>query len=176
MGKHSFVNKLMMTLALLALSACSRSNNMQDLQQFVAEVKSRPGAEVEPVPQFEPYEAFSYSAASFRSPFERPIVVELDETATISQNVEPDLDRPREALEEFNLSELRMVGMMMRDNDYSALVQDETGTVHRIRAGNYLGRNHGRVHTITDTRMELTEIVPSGDGGWVERPQTLTLQ
>jgi type IV pilus assembly protein PilP len=66
--------------------------------------------------------------------------------------------------------------MLVRDGNYQALIEDAVGVVHRVSVGNYLGRNHGRIESITDTQVSLIEIVPSGNGGWVERPQTLTLQ
>ena len=42
--------------------------------------------------------------------------------------------------------------------------------------GNYVGRNYGRINSISETQLHIVEIVPSGSGGWMERPQTLTLQ
>jgi type IV pilus assembly protein PilP len=39
-----------------------------------------------------------------------------------------------------------------------------------------MGRNHGRIVGIGERQIDVTEIVPTGDGGWIERPQTLTLQ
>jgi type IV pilus assembly protein PilP len=30
--------------------------------------------------------------------------------------------------------------------------------------------------TIADERIEVVEIVPDGEGGWLERPRTLTLK
>lgn len=167
---------LVLSALLLALAACSRVENFSDLQAFVAEVKSRPGEAVEPVPEFVPYEGFIYSAASMRSPFEIPLTVEEQSAMLVSQNVQPDFDRPREELEEHALSSLTMVGMLVRNDVYQALVEDALGVVHRVHEGNYLGRNHGRIESITETQINLVEIVPSGNGGWVERPQTLTLQ
>ena len=38
-------------------------------RQQVAEIKSRPGERIEPLPEIKPYEAFAYNAASLRSPF-----------------------------------------------------------------------------------------------------------
>ncbi|MCI5105431.1 MAG: pilus assembly protein PilP [Pseudomonadales bacterium] len=160
----------------LLLAACNRVDNFQDLQSFVVEVKSRPGAEVEPVPEFVPYEGFIYSAASMRSPFEVPLIVDGESVALMSQDVEPDFDRPREALENHALSSLNMVGMLVRGGNFQALIEDSFGEVHRVAVGNYMGRNHGRIEEITETQVSLIEIVPSGSGGWVERPQTLTLQ
>lgn len=175
----AFTQPVMRHLVLIALAlllaACSRGGDFQDLEQFVDEVKSRPGAPVEPVPEFEAYEAFTYGAASLRSPFDVPVVIQQGLAAAQSQNVKPDLDRVREPLESFALAELSMVGMMVREEKYIALVQDTAGLVHRVSVGNYLGRNHGRVTLISPTQLDLVEIVPSGDGGWVERPQFLAL-
>lgn len=174
--KHHFGTRLVLSVFLaLALAGCTRTNNFSDLQIFIDEVKARPGAPVEPVPVFEPYEAFSYSAASLRSPFDVPVVIQGGENGQNSRDVAPDLERAREVLEGYALSELTMVGMLERSGSYVALIEDSSGQIHRVSVGNYLGRNHGRVRQITATQLDLTEIVPSGDGGWVERPQSLTL-
>jgi len=163
------------TLFFVMLAACAQPERFSDLSQYVEEVKSRPGGEVEPVPTFEAYEAFTYSAAGLRAPFDVPIAIQLQEAMIASRNVRPDLDRGREPLEDFAMAELHMVGMMERNGLRVALVEDSAGVVHRIQRGNYLGKNHGRVTSISNSQMDLVEIVPSGSGGWVERPQTLPL-
>jgi hypothetical protein len=45
-------------IALFGLSACS--SGMEDLEQKVAEVKSRKSQQIEPVPQIKQFEAFAY--------------------------------------------------------------------------------------------------------------------
>lgn len=160
----------------LLLSACGRTANFSDLQGFVAEVKARPAAQVEPVPVFVPYEGFIYSAASQRSPFDIPLTINGEDAQELALDVQPDFDRQQEPLESQSLSELKMVGMLFRQGVYEALIEDGFGEVHRVGVGNFLGRNYGRVQAITETQISLREIVPSGNGGWVERPQTLTLQ
>ncbi len=178
MGMLSLTSARVPVLLMLSMSlvACQRYNNLADLEAFVAEVKGRPGAEVEPVPEFVPYEGFVYSAASMRSPFVVPMVIDAESATVLSQDVEPDFERPREPLESQSLSEMSMVGMLFRGNKYEALVEDAFGEVHRVGIGNYLGRNHGRIENISERQVNIIEIVPSGSGGWVERPQTLTLQ
>ena len=52
---------------------------------------------------------------------------------------------------------------------------DGEGGVHRVRVGNYLGKNHGKIVSATETSVEVIEIVPSGVGGWLERPRTIKL-
>ncbi|NKB33404.1 MAG: pilus assembly protein PilP [Pseudomonadales bacterium] len=160
----------------LLLAACSRTNNLSDLQGFVDEVKSRPGAVVEPVPEFVPYEAFIYGAASLRSPFEVPMQIDPNSNVVLNQDIEPDFDRAREPLESQALSELAMVGVLERGGVYQALIEDAFGEVHRVGIGNFLGRNYGRINFISSNQINIRTIVPSGSGGWVERPQSLTLQ
>lgn len=166
------------TLCLLcvALSACGGNDGMEDLQNYIVEVSLRPGGPVEPMPQFLPYEAFTYSAASMRSPFDVPIMAGTSAAQEPTSEVKPDFDRTPEELEAFALANLTMVGMITRGNTTIALIRDENGMIHRVGRGNYLGRNHGRIMNVAPSEVEITEIVPSGDGGWVERPRTLVIQ
>jgi len=160
----------------LLLAACGRQTAMDDLQQFIVEVSLRPGGPIEPMPEFQPYEVFTYSAASMRSPFDVPIMAGTGAAEAPVNLVQPDFDRTPEVLEDFALTDLTMVGMITRDRTYIALIRDMNGTLHRVGVGNYMGRNHGRIARVTSGEVELVEIVPAGDGGWVERPRTLVLQ
>ncbi len=168
--------KVAAVLLLGALAACSDSSDMGALQQRIIDLSLRPGGEIEPMPTFSAYEAFTYSAASMRSPFDVPLAVRLRESGQPVVMVQPDENRTRQPLEEFALGSLTMVGMLSRSNGYIGLVQDENGAIHRVGRGSYMGRNHGRVSAVSRTQIDLIEIVPSGDGGWLERPRTLTLQ
>lgn len=159
------------------LTGCSQGSGFADLDQFMAETRAKPRGHVEPLPEFKAYEAFTYSAADRRAPFEPPIDVQLtmldeDDGGT----VEPDLDRPREVLENYGLTDLKMVGTLTgTEGNIFALISDSDGGVHRVRRGNYMGANYGRIVGISETRVEVMEIVPNGRGGWVERPRTLSL-
>jgi len=162
-------------LLLLLVVACAPVNDFSDLQRFTTEVRARPGGNIEPVPEFKEYEAFTYTAAGFRSPFDIPVRIQLQEGMNSSKDVQPDLNRVKEPLENFAIAELAMVGMVERNGHYVALVENSLGEVHRVLRGNYLGRNHGKVVSISSSQLDLVEIVPSGTGGWMERPQSLTL-
>ena len=167
---------VLLMASVLFLGACTRTTDFQDLQAFIDDIQSRPGAEVEPVPEFVPYEAFIYGAASLRSPFEVPLQIDPNTNIVLNQDIEPDFDRPRERLESQALSELTMVGVLERGGIYAALVEDGFGEIHRVAIGNYMGRNYGRIEFISSTQISVRTIVPSGSGGWVERPQSLALQ
>lgn len=178
MKKHAVKAWTSVCLASL-LTACSQGSGYSDLDQFMAETRSKPRGFVEPLPEFKAYEAFTYSASDRRSPFEVPVEVQLTMVDEQPQsNIEPDLDRPKEVLENFQLTELNMVGTLRRAEQSSglfALIKDDTGGIHRVRKGNYMGQNYGRVVGVNETRVELIEIVPNGRGGWVERPRSLSL-
>lgn len=175
-GKHAGKAWLSVCLASL-LAACTSGDGFSDLDKFMADTRAKPRGHVEPLPEFKAYEAFSYSAADRRAPFEPPMDVQLTmvNEQPVSE-VEPDLDRPREVLENFSMNELEMVGTLeSKDGVMYALVKDGAGVVHRVRKGNYMGQNYGRIAGISETRIELIEIVPNGRGGWVERPRSLSL-
>lgn len=168
---------LVVLLSSLVLFGCSSSDHLADLRAYVTEVDSKPRGRIAPPPKFEAYEFFTYSAVSMRAPFEVPMEIELVVGAQPKSNVTPDFDRIQEILEEFRFESLSMVGTIIKDDagELWALIQDSTSDVHRIRIGNYLGKNHGKVFNITATQIDVMEIVPDGRGGWLERPRSMTL-
>ena len=171
------LRSILLSSAAFLLMACSSSGDVADLKQYVDDVGSKPRGRVEPIPEFKPYESFSYSASALRSPFSLPAVaVEEERLQTNGLDIRPDSDRAKEYLEQFDIDRLGMVGTLQRpQGDLFALVKDGYGGVVRVRKGEYMGRNHGRIVSIQSDRINLIEIVPDGQGGWLERPRTLAL-
>lgn len=161
---------------LLAVAACSDNAGMIQLQNEVGDIVNRPPGVIEPPPEFITYEAFAYSAASLRSPLDRPIDANALRGGQLNDEVRPDLNRTPEILESFAIGNLVMVGTLELRGERWALIRDETGNVTRVGVGNYMGKNYGRIVGIAERQIDVTEIVPTGDGGWIERPQTLTMQ
>ncbi len=160
----------------LLLSGCGGTEVHQDLRDYIAETKRQPKGHIEPLPAFSPYQSFNYGAMTLRSPFERP-VAELEQAFVASDvDVKPDLMREREYLEGFNFASLGMVGTVSMGGVLWALVDDGSGGVHRVKEGNYLGKNHGKVISASVAQLNVVEIVPNGVDGWVERPRTLKLE
>ncbi len=157
------------------LSGCS-TRDFADLDEFMEEKRAKPGGIITPIPTFKAYEAFSYSATTLRSPFERPIEVrEIAQLQAVSA-IKPDESRSKEFLEQFTFDSLRMVGTLDRGETSWSLIKDPNGGVHRVKIGNYLGRHHGKIVDMTDTYLAVVEIVSDGtDEGWVERPRTIKL-
>ena len=106
-----------------------------------------------------------------RSPFEPGISA----LANAPNAIRPDQNRPREFLEQFSLDTLRMVGTVKLKGKLFGLVQTKDGLVHRVLPGNHLGQSDGRITAIEEGKISLTEIVPDGMGGFIERPAALAL-
>lgn len=166
---------LLLPAAALLLSGCLGESDFSDLQGYMDEVRARPQGAIEPLPKFQPYEAFTYSAAALRSPFQPPVKVDIARQQKGSKDVKPDETRVKQFLEGFNIETFEMVGTLARDAGAYGLVRG-AGGVHRVKVGDYLGRNHGRIVTVDEAKIDVIEIVPDGEGGWLERPRSLTLK
>ena len=156
----------------IALAGCSA--NMDELDGYINEVKARPGGRIEPLPEITPYEVFAYQAdiEGMRSPF----VPDTPQAAGQQANgIRPDQDRIREHLETFSLDTMAMVGTLDMEGTTYGLVQTSDGLIHRVVPGNYLGQNDGRIVAISDSEIELIEIISDGIGGYVEREAAISL-
>jgi len=172
----SFLRTLLAVLSVgVLVSACARAD-FADLDEFMASKRDRPGGVIAPIPTFKAYEAFSYSATTLRSPFDRPVEVrEIAQLQAISA-IKPDESRSKEFLEQFTFDSLSMVGTLERDGVSWILIGDPQGGVHRVKVGNFLGRHHGKIVEMTETYVAVVEIVSDGTkDGWVERPRTIKL-
>ena len=89
--------------------------------------------------------------------------------------VKPDPTRVKQFLEQFNVGQLAMVGTLAQDGQLYGLIRDYESGVHRVRTGDYMGSDHGRILKIDDASIELLEIVADGSGGWVERQRLVTM-
>jgi len=84
--------------------------------------------------------------------------------------------RKHEKLEDFDLSELKLVAIMRMGKDRVAMVQDNSGKGYLVRRNNHMGKNGGRVEKITDNSIVLIESVTNPAGDLVEREVRLTLK
>jgi len=164
-----------MGLGLVLLTGCGASEDFGDLRAYMDEVRAKPKGSIEPLPAFLPYEAFTYSAASLRHPFQPPMKIDLAQRQKGTKDIRPDETRVKQFLEGFNIENFVMVGTLTNAAGKYALIKGGDG-VHRVMVGDYLGRNHGRVVEISEAEVDVLEIVPDGDGGWLERPRSLTLK
>ncbi len=118
-------------------------------------------------------------------PFEYPLEFGRDPFTSGSQSGPADSSCPEipqadaRALQQFALSDLRLVGLLQRGDEHVGLIEDPAGVVHRVAAGDRLGLARGRVEQITAQGLRLTEWPAGCPGGstarevllpWEERP------
>ena len=176
MSSH-FKKLLHSVLVLGLLTGCSGGDPFGDIRVFMKDVEKKPAGAIAPLPEFEAYQAFTYGAANQRSPFEPPVIV-APKTAEQKRNigVKPPKNHVKQYLERFSLSSLAMVGTLQKDNSTFALIEDSNGGVHRVQVGDYMGDQWGQIESIEDARIDITEIVADGAGGWLRRPRTNELR
>lgn len=166
----------LIVVSVLVLNGCIGGDGQQDLTDFIEETKRRPKKPLDPIPSFEPYEPFTYSATSLRNPFEQPIA-EVESVLIGGRNdVVPDFDRNKEFLEEYSIDSMSLVGFVEMKGVLQALINyGEDGRVLPVQMGNYLGKNNGRIVVLNYDQVAVVEIVTNGLDGWIERPRILKL-
>lgn len=152
----------------LSLGGCSKHAQYQDLQQFIAQTQQIPAQPINPLPKFQTVQKFSYSAANLRDPFQKVV-------KHSANGIQPDKDRPKEPLENYPLDGLKMVGVLVENNKIWGIVIAPDSSVFRVKAGNYIGQNYGRITAITPAEITILEIIPEGDG-WTQRKASLVLK
>ena len=86
---------LFLASSALLVAGCGGQSGKADLDQYMKEMRAKPSGKIEPLPEFKPYEAFSYKASGMRSPFEPPVVLKAT-NREINSDVKPDLNREKE--------------------------------------------------------------------------------
>lgn len=178
------IKTFLVLFSLAIVVSCGSGDQMQDLRQKLKEIDEKPKGRIPAPPEFKAFESYTYQAAGLRSPFELP-AEEITVDISASKFVKPDFERRKQALEKFSLDSMAFVGTLSKEklgNELYALVDDGEGNVHRVEVGDYLGQNFGKILTISARKVEIREIVPSGqldDEGnklWIERPRNLVLR
>jgi len=174
-GYRKLVGVTMLAFATLFAGGCIPQKEMGDLQQYISEVKAKKANPIEPLPEIKTFESFTYEAQELREPFTQAIRELAEQEVPTTSGLRPDISRRREPLESYSLQELSMVAMLTLKERTWAAIRAPDGTVHRLQLGNYMGRDHGQVMSISETSIGLTEIVSDGRGGWKERENALSM-
>ena len=159
---------------MVALAGCDNTQGNRELQTWFQTVRSLPVDAIAPVPKIAPRPPFVYQAQTLRNPF-----MAAGEGAPGSWQASLagdglDENRPRQFLESFDLEQFEMVGTLSSALQINALLRAK-GVVHRLKIGDYLGRNNGQIASINNARVEVFEVISDGRGGWLERSLTIPL-
>jgi type IV pilus assembly protein PilP len=157
------------------LSGCSDSG--VELQQWMQETKQQTKVSIPKLSEPKKFIPFLYDSKASIDPYNpKKLLVALARAqGNSSSMLKPDMDRRREPLESYPLDTLKMVGTLEKPGLVFALLQADK-VVFQAKVGNYVGQNFGMITKITDTGVELKEIVQDASGDWVERQAKLELQ
>ncbi len=170
---------------ILALDATAKTYRYLDDQELAAQRKSMAEVRqqirpiVQQVPEPKEFIPYSYESRTQIDPFDvQKVVMAVSRSQQVratASTIRPDLERRREVLEGYPLDQIKMVGTM-RQNKVDVALLNSGGATHLVRVGNYVGQNFGLVTGISETEVQIKEIVQDAAGEWVERPTKLELQ
>ncbi len=155
----------------LLLIACDGGQG-DDLDMFISNAAKDINKSVEPLPEVSPYIPLEYNAdAALADPFKPR------KAQNKASSLQPNANRPKEALEAYPLESLKYVGSMSKGKSKYALVRVPDNSIQQVSVGNYLGSNFGLITAINDSLVEIKEIVQDdATGDWIERNVSINLQ
>lgn len=165
---------LAIVLACLALASCGAEQH-SDLRQFVKDSDSMPRGRIPPLPEVRPYEPFEYAAFDLTDPFV-PRKIEAPKTSNIPGALQPPANHRKGPLEAFPLENLKMVGTLQQHKSVYALIKTPDNNLYRVKTGDFMGQNFGRIIDINESALKLKELVQDSGNEWKEEERTLLLQ
>ena len=158
-------------LALALLAGCAQ-DEFVDLRTFLAQAGQGAQQKLEPLPAVKVQEEFSYDPGELPDPF-RPRSMKPSKSGG---GIQPDLTRPKGPLEQDPLDGLRMVGTLYKGGQLYALVRRPDNTLYRVAKGDHIGQNFGVILAISESSIEIKELVQDGAGDWIETKASMALQ
>ena len=160
----------------LLLAGCT-GEEFGDLKAELKDKTKDLRGRIDPLPVVKPYEPVPYKAFDQADPFSSAKIELVTKSAGSGGGggLKPDLNRPKEPLEAYPLESLKMVGVLQQRKANFALVKADTG-LYRVKVGNYMGQNFGLITIITESQIQLRELIQDAVGDWTERQSTLQLQ
>ncbi|CAM3109839.1 pilus assembly protein PilP [Vibrio mytili] len=166
---------LLMALTGALLIGCQANDD--SLTDYINNVENQARRDVEKLKPAEQYVAVAYDPKVLREPFELPQEATIATQPVAREDCWQPPSRKRTGkLEKFPLNQLRLKGVMGMGNTVSGLVQAPNGTVYKVKPGQYLGRNNGKVTHVSHNYLLINETLPDGLGCWQKRKVKLALR
>ncbi|MPM32431.1 hypothetical protein SDC9_78993 [bioreactor metagenome] len=177
MKRHALLLPLMLGVAVISGCASDEDN---DLRAWMTQQRTTIKPKIKPIEEPKQFTPAAYGMDSGQDPFEAMRLTQAlrrdsNTSAVNSALITPELARRKEPLEAHPLDAIRMVGSMNKTGVPIALIKVDN-LLYQVRVGNHLGQNYGLVTKISETNVQLREIVQDPSGDWIERPATLDLQ
>ena len=176
---HTLRTGWLLLASTLALTACSASDE-DELRSWMAQERVNARPRITPLEEPKAFSPQAYLGGDGMDPFSLLKLTQVWRRETQQANantslISAELNRRKEPLESEPLDSMTMVGSLDKKGMPTALVK-VGALLYQVRVGNYLGQNYGKVTRITETSIQLREIVQDGSGDWIEKTSTLELQ
>lgn len=154
------MKKILLSIVVLgALVGCSSGGNHSDISLWMDDQSKKIKGKIKELPPSKNFTKVAFVAED--NPFEMKKPLSLQEM--MANKFAPDFDRQKEALEEFSLDNLRMVGSVRMDGKLFALIKDRNNIIHYATIGNYMGQNFGEVVSVSESEINLEERIKNGE-------------
>jgi type IV pilus assembly protein PilP len=175
MRRDQLARALAGALMLALLAGCGAEN--EELQEWMERQRREAKPNVSPLSPPKKFEAQPYTSLQAVDPFSnQKLSVALKmEARQPNSMLGAELNRRKEPLEAYPLDSMTMVGSVAKQAQPFALLRVDN-LLYQVKPGDYIGQNYGRITKITETQIELREIVQDAAGEWIERASTLQLQ
>ncbi|UVW29126.1 pilus assembly protein PilP [Massilia sp. H6] len=168
--------RLIGALCAATLLAGCGDGDVKEVRDWMEQVERETVPAVKPLPEPKQFVPYAYNPGGAVEPFSPDkLLGEMARVAQASGNpMQPNLNRPREPLESYPLDMMRMVGTLQKGGASYALVQIDA-LLHQVRVGQRIGQNHGLITRVSDSAIDIREVVQDATGDWVERKATIEL-
>lgn len=157
------------------LSACSSGHG--DLHHWMSHTRASMHPFVKPLPKIATFKPFTYTATTQADPFsfDKTHVSVQAQVQALPPGYAHWINHVPGPLEQFDLSQIVFKGTMDdKSHGRVALVQVDK-TIYMAHAGEYIGRNHGRIESIDESHMKIEELTQDSTGVWTPRSVEIDL-
>lgn len=174
-----WVGRLFLIFCAGVLCGCGPTGE-DELRQWMADQRATTKPRIAPLSEPKQFQPQAYTVESGVEPFNQLKLTQAlkRDSVQIASNatlIAPEMARRKEPLEVFPLDAMAMVGSLNKTGTPTALLKIDS-LLYQVRVGNYLGQNYGKITKISETTINLREIVQDATGDWIERIVTLDLQ
>ncbi|CAN7250344.1 pilus assembly protein PilP [Acidovorax sp. Leaf78] len=163
----------------LFLGSCGFSQD-DDLRLWMEELRATTKPRVTPLSEPKQFQPQAYTMEAGVEPFNavkltQALRKDSSQLASNAALIAPEMARRKEPLEAYPLDVMTMVGSLDKKGTPTALLKVDT-LLYQVRVGNYIGQNYGKIIRVSESSIQLREIVQDATGDWVERTTSLDLQ
>lgn len=141
-------------------------------EAFVAGIQNPEGYTYDPTGRRDPFRPFGQSQVV--TPIPSPIAIPNQQPGAVPPALQPPTPlSPAEPLQQYDLAQLKVVGIVWEVRNPKAMVKDPLGKLHLVRKEAKIGRNNGFIAAIREGEVIVVE--PSYGEGGVQTAITRTM-